>query len=66
MKIDKNIPIPTRPLLIDYAALEIGDSFLSDKMTAANQAMQWAKYHGNNRVFISRREGEKYRVWRTK
>ena len=71
IKIEKNIPMPTRaaskPRAEKYPELrqlEVGDSFMVSISTAAlsNHARRVAK--SMNRKFIVRPEGKGSRVWR--
>lgn len=66
--IDKSIPPPTKPALQKYPFpdMKVGDSIFVRGESAGNikkAATVWG--HRHNRVFISRREKDGFRIWRT-
>lgn len=75
IKIERNIPIPTkrlyrrgagRPAKYPFARMKIGDSFAVYKAQAVRAAAQ--KFQRKNKVhkFVIRRYEEAYRCWRVK
>jgi hypothetical protein len=66
MKPQKNVPLPrTNTLTADLIALKVGESLLfdfADGISARAIASRIAREMG--RQYVSKREGQKIRVWR--
>ena len=73
IKIDKNIPIPSkegRPNKYPFEVMDVGDSFElknTTKTTVLNAANSWAKRHNKKVKFAIRYDKQKrtLRIWRT-
>lgn len=65
IKIDKNVPLP-EACKYPVAQLEVGDSFWVER-NKRNSVMAVAQKIGRrtNKRFISRKDGEGFRFWRT-
>lgn len=68
VKIDKGIPVPTetrvRASKYPLAEMEVGDSFFTEKDIKGMISRFAAKHNGKK--FVTRKEGDGIRVWRTK
>lgn len=63
--IEKNVPLPTASYKYPFDSMELGDSFhvKTNKISASVYVYNKAN---KDKKFVSRKDGDGYRVWRTK
>tara|TARA_R110000868_G_C10549144_1_gene735727 strand:- start:287 stop:499 length:213 start_codon:yes stop_codon:yes gene_type:complete len=67
IKIDKGVPIPSRvatlKAIYPWSTMDVGDSFYVEDASVGNRTSDVGSRIG--RKFISRKEGDGVRIWRT-